>query len=575
MPMNLSNESELIQMAAAGKTKELQEFKEISEEVNFRGKCGLTALMLAAKGGHLDTCRFLLENGASIDMRTNHYLIRGKSAIMFAAEEGHFSVVEFLYQKGANITFLDTNLNSSLLLSARNGHLKIVQFLRETCLVPADDTTLNNYSALYLAAKGGYLDVVQYLLSPKGGFTIQDTLRQGSNALMAAASTGQVEVIRYLLSQGANIEKSYADADTAYKIAKRNSHLEAGKVLLAAEELMKVTRGISGNRSIAELLEAGASVHQRGKKGATPLHLAVMCHVDSAVKQLLEMGADIFARDDDELTPLQHTEKCSYFYYDFSLVTHHSRMSNILSTAYCLSHLIKHFEALKKPKEVEEYLERLQRIAGKTDKIKEKATIFFILGKVLKDHLKDPEKAYSAFMAVPKGAFDLYANAHTELMEMALSKQLPRFPEQAFGLEFMEPEERKEHKEEKEGKEEKEQRDGDEYLKQALRFGLEADEEPQTVQLRTRITNAFLGEFTLAQPFGDPCDPTAALMLLTAFKKEKQDHKALKEHVKMQETELQTLRLKVATLEGSSSSSDSRKRKAPEAEDPSAKRHCA
>jgi ankyrin repeat protein len=53
---------------------------------------GRTALMAAAAGGHVDTVKILLENGANVGTTSVH----GRTALDYAQEGGHTAVVNLL-----------------------------------------------------------------------------------------------------------------------------------------------------------------------------------------------------------------------------------------------------------------------------------------------------------------------------------------------------------------------------------------------------------------------------------------------------------------------------------------------
>ena len=55
--------------------------------------------MLAARGGHTETVRFLLESGAEVNTGAE---TTGNTALMFAANLGYLDVVEILLRSGAD-----------------------------------------------------------------------------------------------------------------------------------------------------------------------------------------------------------------------------------------------------------------------------------------------------------------------------------------------------------------------------------------------------------------------------------------------------------------------------------------
>ena len=57
------------------------------------------------------------------------------------------------------------------------------------------------------------------------------------------------------------------------------------------------------------LIEAGASVHDRGRLGRTPLHVAAMHGHDAVVEALLALKADPRQVDNNEWNPLRYAEE--------------------------------------------------------------------------------------------------------------------------------------------------------------------------------------------------------------------------------------------------------------------------
>jgi len=97
--------------------------------------------------------------------------------------------------------------------------------------------------------------------------------------LHAASSTGSLEVVQYLLMCNADDNQVSYDHTLFYVVS------EGGQVLVPG------------------LLEVGADINSRDKKGRTPLHVIEQGGEDVALL-LLEHGADPAVRDDNGQTPL-------------------------------------------------------------------------------------------------------------------------------------------------------------------------------------------------------------------------------------------------------------------------------
>ena len=84
-----------------------------------------TALLYAARRGHLGVVKFLVGAGADVHA-TNEY---DSTALHRAARYGHLSVVEFLVGAGAAVYARDDDGDTALHWAAANGHLSVVEFV--------------------------------------------------------------------------------------------------------------------------------------------------------------------------------------------------------------------------------------------------------------------------------------------------------------------------------------------------------------------------------------------------------------------------------------------------------------
>jgi len=85
-----------------------------------------TALMEAAKAGHFDIVKLLLEEHADINARN----LKGETALMAAAGEGRADIVKFLLGKGAAVLTRDHSDKTPLMWAARKGDAATVRLIK-------------------------------------------------------------------------------------------------------------------------------------------------------------------------------------------------------------------------------------------------------------------------------------------------------------------------------------------------------------------------------------------------------------------------------------------------------------
>ena len=91
-----------------------------------------TPLHIAAKNGHTETVRALLENNAITDIAAASTATNSRYAIHLACEYGHFDIVKLLLEANPGLLNQpDSRGQTPVLWAASRGHESIVRYLAE------------------------------------------------------------------------------------------------------------------------------------------------------------------------------------------------------------------------------------------------------------------------------------------------------------------------------------------------------------------------------------------------------------------------------------------------------------
>ncbi|XP_055593795.1 ankyrin repeat domain-containing protein 39-like [Uranotaenia lowii] len=95
--------------------------------LNDRDQSGYTALHYAARCGHQEICRRLLDSGIGVDEQTHG----GATALHRAAMMGHSKIVKLLLERKSNPLLQDSDGKTALHRAVERGHLETCQILLE------------------------------------------------------------------------------------------------------------------------------------------------------------------------------------------------------------------------------------------------------------------------------------------------------------------------------------------------------------------------------------------------------------------------------------------------------------
>ncbi|XP_061617684.1 ankyrin repeat domain-containing protein 16 [Phyllopteryx taeniolatus] len=288
------------------------------------GRSGDTLIHYAARHGHLDILEFIIkEVGTDMEVYNNDY----KRPLHEAASMGHQACVSYLLQEGAKVDSLKKADWTPLMMACTRRNLDMIRELMEH----SADPFLRNkdgWNAFHIACREGDPLVVRYLLEVAPDvWTSESKTRR--TPLHTAAMHGREEVVGILLERcDYNPDHKDSCGVTPFMDAVRNGHISLARLLLEKHQASPTAADILGVQPVHQVAITGqdqalrflvrelhVDVNQRATGSQlTSLHYAAKEGHVSTIKTLLDLGADLHVRDKKGRTALhmasigQHAE---------------------------------------------------------------------------------------------------------------------------------------------------------------------------------------------------------------------------------------------------------------------------
>ena len=243
------------------------------------GGGGLTALVLAAREGELESVKLLVENGADVNQVTEY----GWTPLLTATNNRHYGLARYLIERGANPNIPNKGGWTPLYLATDNRNIEGGDFP-----VPKPDMDHLEYIKTLLDHGANVNAAIHDNTLTRTIFTMQWFLESGATPFVRASQSGDVELLKLLLARGADPKIATDHGDTALTAAAGIGWVEGVTYEHSAKENVD---------AVKLLLDLGLDPNAANHDGRTPLMGAALKGRSEVVQILVDHGARLDTRD--------------------------------------------------------------------------------------------------------------------------------------------------------------------------------------------------------------------------------------------------------------------------------------
>jgi uncharacterized protein len=243
------------------------------------GGGGLTALILAAREGDIESAKLLVKAGADVNQTTEY----GWTSLLTATNNRHYELAIYLIEHGADVNKANKGGWTPLYLATDNRNIEGGDF-------PVHKPDLDHLEYIKVLLNHGAdpnARVKDNTLT-RTIFTMQWFFEAGATAFVRAAQSSDVDLLKLLLAHGADPKLATDFGDTAMTAAAGIGWVEGVTYEHSAKHNLE---------AIQLLLDLGLDPNGANRDGRTPLMGAAMKGRNEIVQLLVDHGAKLETRD--------------------------------------------------------------------------------------------------------------------------------------------------------------------------------------------------------------------------------------------------------------------------------------
>src|SRR6266850_1867063 len=243
------------------------------------GGGGLTALILAAREGDLESTKVLLDKGADVNQVTEY----GWTPLLTATNNRHYKLAELLIERGANVNLANKGNWTPLYLATDNRNIEGGDFP-----VPKPDIDHIEYIKFLLDHGANPNARIKDNTLTRTIFTMQWFFESGATPFVRAAQSSDVELLKVLLTRGADPKVATDHGDTALTAASGVGWVDGVTYEHSPKENVE---------TVKFLLGVGLDPNAANADGRTSLMVAAAKGRSEVIQLLVDHGAKLDTRD--------------------------------------------------------------------------------------------------------------------------------------------------------------------------------------------------------------------------------------------------------------------------------------
>ncbi|KAM7251942.1 hypothetical protein ACFE04_023825 [Oxalis oulophora] len=237
--------------------------EELKLDVNTKDEDGETPLIHAARLGHNDTVKYLVEHGADPNIASE----LGVTAVHHASGIGNIELLKYLLSKGIEVES-QSDAGTPLVWAAGHGQADAVKVLLEHHANPNAETE-DGVTPLLSAVAAGSLTCLELLVQAGANVNVS---AGGATPLHIAADHGSLELVNCLLKAGADPNIADEDGVKPIQVAAGRGNRAIVEILFSCTEKINDIQDWTVD-GLLEYMQSETSKHQELTKGLKEVDL--------------------------------------------------------------------------------------------------------------------------------------------------------------------------------------------------------------------------------------------------------------------------------------------------------------